>query len=90
MKNCKNFNIAISIIIIGIVSVLGFQNYQKFAQDRHFEQIVSDLNNLEFEPANEAIRQNFISEIQNIYTTENPEIDKNIKWECCEMGRDGL
>jgi hypothetical protein len=80
MKNCKNFNIAISIIIIGIVSVLGFQNYQKLAQDRHFEQIVSDLNNLEFEPANEAIRQNFISEIQNIYTTENPEIDKNIKY----------
>lgn len=80
MKNCKNFNIAISIIIIGIVSILGFQNYQKFTQDKHFEQIITDLNNLKFEPANEAIRQNFISEIQNIYTTENPEIDKNIKY----------
>ncbi|MEY4463201.1 MAG: hypothetical protein RLZZ81_172 [Pseudomonadota bacterium] len=80
MKNCKNFNVAISIIIIGIAAVLGFQNYQKFAQDRHFEQIVSDLNNLEFNPTNEAIRQNFISEIQDIYVTENPDIDKNIKY----------
>ncbi len=55
MKNCKNFNIAISIIIIGIVSVLGFQNYQKYSQDKHFEQIILDLNNLEFDPANEEI-----------------------------------
>jgi hypothetical protein len=80
MKNCKNFNIAISIIIIAVVSFLGFQNYQKFAQDKHFEQIITDLNNLEFDPANEKIRKNFISEIQNIYVTENPEIDKNIKY----------
>lgn len=80
MKNCKNFNVAISIIIIGIVSVLGFQNYQKYSQDKHFEQIISNLNNLEFDPANEKIRKNFISEIQNIYTIENPEIDKNIKY----------
>lgn len=80
MKNCKNFNVAISIIIIGIVSVLGFQNYQKYSQDKHFEQIISNLNNLEFDPANEKIRKNFISEIQNIYVTENPEIDKNIKY----------
>ncbi|AAY61854.1 hypothetical protein RFEPED_1428 [Rickettsia felis str. Pedreira] len=80
MKNCKNFNVAISIIIIGIVSVLGFQNYQKYSQDKHFEQIILDLNNLEFDPANEKICKNFISEIQNIYTTENLEIDKNIKY----------
>nr|WP_256621370.1 hypothetical protein [Rickettsia sp. TH2014] len=80
MKNCKNFNVAISIIIIRIVSVLGFQNYQKYSQDKHFEQIISNLNNLEFDPANEKIRKNFISEIQNIYETENPEIDKNIKY----------
>lgn len=87
MKNCKNFNIAISIFIIAIVSVLGFQNYQKFVQDKHFEQIVSDLNNLEFDPANEAIRQNFISEIQNIYAIKNPEIDKNIKYVWVLSGR---
>ncbi|XVN44463.1 MAG: hypothetical protein RCG16_03260 [Rickettsia hoogstraalii] len=80
MKNYKNFTTAISIFIIVIVSVLGFQNYQKFAQDKHFEQIISNLNNLEFDPANEKIRKSFISEIQNIYTTENPEIDKNIKY----------
>ncbi|MGX6960858.1 MAG: hypothetical protein ACIPMY_06650, partial [Rickettsia endosymbiont of Pentastiridius leporinus] len=80
MKNCKGFNVAISIIIIGIASVLGVQNYQKYSQDKHFEQIISDLNNLEFDPANEAIRRNFISEIQNIYATENPKIDKDIKY----------
>ncbi|QQV74828.1 hypothetical protein H6P87_00369 [Rickettsia tillamookensis] len=80
MKNCKSFNIAISIIIIGVVSFLGFQNYQKYSQDKHFEQIISNLNNLEFDSANEKIRKNFISEIQNIYATENPEIDKNIKY----------
>lgn len=76
----RNFNVAISIIIIGIASFLGFQNYQKFTQDKHFNQIISDLNNLEFDSANEAIHKNFIAEIQNIYTTENPEIDKNIKY----------
>lgn len=80
MKNYKGFNIAISIIIIGIVSVIGVQNYQKYSQDKHFEQIISDLNNLEFDSNNEAIRQNFISEIKNIYATENPKIDKNIKY----------
>ncbi len=47
MKNCKNFNIAISLIIIAIASVLGLQHYQKITQDRHFEQIITDLNNLE-------------------------------------------
>ncbi|HJD59385.1 MAG TPA: hypothetical protein LFW20_01725 [Rickettsia endosymbiont of Omalisus fontisbellaquei] len=78
MKNCKNFNIAISVIIIGIVSVLGFQNYQKFTQDKHFEQIVTNLNSLEI--ADEQVHKSFISEIQNIYVTENPEIDKNIKY----------
>ncbi|HJD58060.1 MAG TPA: hypothetical protein LFV92_02405 [Rickettsia endosymbiont of Ceroptres masudai] len=57
-----------------------FQNYQKYSQDKHFEQIISNLNNLEFDHANEKIRKNFISAIQNIYTIENPEIDKNIKY----------
>ncbi|BBJ31322.1 hypothetical protein RAS_04310 [Rickettsia asiatica] len=80
MKNYKNLTTVISIIIIGVVSFLGFQNYQKFTQDKHFEQIITDLNNLEFDPANEKIRKNFISEIQNIYATENPEIDKNINY----------
>lgn len=78
MKSYKNFNIAISVIIIAIVSVLGFQHYQKITQDRHFEQIITDLNNLEVN--NEQVRKSFISEIQNIYATENPEIDKNIKY----------
>ncbi|MGI4753074.1 MAG: hypothetical protein ACRYE8_05060 [Janthinobacterium lividum] len=78
MKSCKNFGIAISIIIIAIVSVLGFQNYQKFTQVRHFKQIITDLNNLEIN--NEQVRKSFISEIQNIYATENPEIDKNIEY----------
>ncbi|CAK6513889.1 hypothetical protein [Rickettsia helvetica] len=80
MKNYKNLTTVIAIIIIGVVSFLGFQNYQKFTQDKHFEQIITDLNNLEFDPANEKIRKNFISEIQNIYATENPEIDKNINY----------
>ncbi|ABV84624.1 hypothetical protein RMA_0369 [Rickettsia massiliae MTU5] len=80
MKNYKNFTTAISIFIIAIASVLGFQSYQKFTQDKHFEQVITDLNNLEFDPANEKIRKNFISEIQNIYVTANPEIDKNIKY----------
>lgn len=80
MKNYKNFTTAISIFIIAIASVLGFQSYQKFTQDKHFEQVITDLNNLEFDPANEKIRKNFILEIQNIYVTENPEIDKNIKY----------
>ncbi|KJW03203.1 hypothetical protein REIP_1227 [Rickettsia endosymbiont of Ixodes pacificus] len=80
MKNYKNFTAAISIFIIVMALVLGFQSYQKFTQDKHFEQIITDLNNLEFDPANEKIRKNFISEIQNIYATENPEIDKNIKY----------
>ncbi|WP_196792620.1 hypothetical protein [Rickettsia bellii] len=78
MKSCKNFGIAISIIIIAIVSILGFQNYQKHTQDKHFEQIVNDLNNLEV--TDELLRKNFISEIQNIYVTENPQIDKDIKY----------
>ncbi|MFV0250445.1 MAG: hypothetical protein AB8U53_07235 [Rickettsia aeschlimannii] len=58
------------------------KNYKnlKFIQDKHFEQVITDLNNLEFDPANEKIRKNFISEIQNIYVTENPQIDKNIKY----------
>ena len=67
MKNYKNFTTAISIFIIAIASVLGFHSYQKFTQDKHFEQVITDLNNLAFDPANEKIRKNFISEIQNIY-----------------------
>ncbi|HJD56361.1 MAG TPA: hypothetical protein LFW21_07155 [Rickettsia endosymbiont of Pyrocoelia pectoralis] len=78
MKNYKGFNVAISIVIIGVAAVFGFQNYQKYSQDKYFEQIITDLNNLEI--TNEQVRQNFISEIQNIYATENPEIDKNIKY----------
>lgn len=70
MKNCKKLGIATSVIIIAIVSVLGFQNYQKFTQDRHFKQIITDLNNLEL--IDELVRKSFISEIQNIYATENP------------------
>jgi|GEM_PF-5288584 len=47
---------------------------------KNFEQIITDLRNLELYPNNETIRQNFISEIQNIYATKNPEINKNIKY----------
>lgn len=47
---------------------------------KNFEQIISDLSNLELYPDNENIRRNFISEIQNIYVTENPEITKDIKY----------
>jgi hypothetical protein len=78
MKNCKKLGIATSVIIIAIVSVLGFQNYQKFTQDRHFKQIITDLNNLEL--IDELVRKSFISEIQNIYATKNPQIDKDIKY----------
>lgn len=79
-KTYKNLIVAISISIIAVVSFLGFQHYQKLAQDRHFKQIVSELRDLKLDSADEPLRKNFIAEIQNIYTTQNPEIDKDIKY----------
>lgn len=80
IKNYKNCTTAISIFIIVVASFLEFQHYQKIDQDKHCEHMVSDLNNLEFDTSNEETRRNFIAKIQTIYTTQNPDIDKDIKY----------